>query len=600
MKQEIGLSKDDLRSHVSEFPTEPGVYIMKNSKDKVIYVGKAKNLRSRVRSYFSGDKDVKTAVLVKKINRVEYILTRNEFEALLLENNLIKKWKPRYNVNLKDGKSYPMIRVTADDFPRVFRTRTLVRDGSQYFGPFTNVQMIDKYLELVEKLFPLRKCRGKLKKRYHPCLYYHIGRCSAPCAGLIEREEYLEQVRGVVKLLSGDTDELAAEIKMQMDQAVAKLEFEKAAEHRDILSAIQGLTDGQQVVDFNRDNRDYIACAIEQNVGTCAVFQMREGRLQGSDLFHIEAYTTRKEILHQFILQYYNDDKKPPKYLYLQENIITSDLKFFFNKELESETKLMAPQKGRHSAILAMAYENARQDLARTIRRAGNTVALDELQQLFGLEKRPNRIEGFDIAQLSGKHPVASMVSFLRGNPDTGEYRRFHIRSLHGQIDDYKAIKEVVARRLTRLLNENQQLPNLLLIDGGRGQLNAAASVVNGLKLKTVHILALAKKNEEIYSLDSDTPLRLPDNSEALKVLQQVRDEAHRFATSFNKALRKKDINVSVLEGVPGIGPQRSRKLLETFGSIETIRETPDESVMKAGSLSQTQVKNLKHYLEEY
>ncbi|WP_455382494.1 excinuclease ABC subunit UvrC, partial [Salinispira pacifica] len=292
------------RKSIAHFPREPGVYLMKDASGKIIYVGKAKVLVNRVRSYFTGEKDVKTSVLIRKVAQIDYIITQNEYEALILENNLIKRWKPRYNINLKDGKTYPVIRITADEYPRVFRTRRIVQDGSEYFGPYPDVQSIDTYLELIERLFPLRKCRGPLKHRDHPCLYFHIGRCAAPCAGRINREEYLGHVDQIRKLLSGRTDTLLTDLHERMLKASEELRFEQAAELRDSIDAIRTLQAKQQVVDTDLDARDYVASASKEELATFVVFQMRNGKLLGSDIYRTHSYASVEEDLKQFLIQY--------------------------------------------------------------------------------------------------------------------------------------------------------------------------------------------------------------------------------------------------------------------------------------------------------
>ncbi len=305
------------RKSISQFPRNPGVYIMKDEAGKIIYVGKAKNLLNRVRSYFTGNKDVKTTVLVSKVASIEHIITQNEYEALILENNLIKQWTPRYNINLKDGKTYPVIRITAEEFPRVFRTRRIIHDGSEYFGPYTNVGNIDTYLELIERLFPLRKCRGDVVKRKHPCLYYHMGRCAGACAGKIDREAYAAHVEQIRKLLRGDTEELLEDLRRRMDEEVAGLRFEKAAELRDTIQAIEQLQERQQVMDYDLESRDYIAFAAKEELATFCVFQMRAGKLLGSDVFRTELFDIESEDLVQFVTQYYGATTKPPQRLFI-------------------------------------------------------------------------------------------------------------------------------------------------------------------------------------------------------------------------------------------------------------------------------------------
>ena len=588
---------NELKERARRLPLEPGVYIMKDERQAVIYVGKAKSLRKRVISYFNGSRDVKTRILISKVESIEHIITHNEYEALLLENNLIKKWKPRYNINLKDGKSYPVIRVTADEYPRVFRTRRIIQDGSSYYGPYPNVGTLDTYLELIEKLFPLRKCKGELKKRPSPCLYYHIGRCEAPCVGKVSAEEYGESVERVKSLLSGQTEELIASLDADMARASAALQFERAAELRDAISAIRNIGKEQEVVDFDPEVRDYVAFAHDEQLGSFIVFQMRGGRLLGRDLFRTEVYMSEEEALSQFLLQYYSTVHTPPARIYVSQPCDSTLLLEFFRKERQIEVSIELPQNDRQRSIINMALENGRQDIENRRRATANIPALEALKAALRLPELPRRIEGFDIAHLSGKHTVSSMVSFHDGFPDKANYRHFHIKSLGGKIDDFESMREVVARRYTRVVNEGLERPDFILIDGGKGQLGAAKEILDALGLE-VPLAGLAKRLEEVYLPGRSDPIRLPEGSPALKVLQAVRDEAHRFATSFNKRLREKDLSFQTLEKIPGIGEKRSRLLLETFGSTSAIREATPEEIAEKCRMSLQQADEVLSYLK--
>ncbi|HDQ15298.1 MAG TPA: excinuclease ABC subunit UvrC, partial [Sediminispirochaeta sp.] len=392
-----------VKASVEEFPHQPGVYLMKNSQDKIIYIGKAKDLRKRVGSYFSGKKELKTRVLVSKIHSVEYILTGNEYDALLLENNLIKEHNPRYNINLKDGKSYPAIRVTNEKYPRIFRTRRIIQDGSRYFGPYTEVGKIDTYLELIEKTFPLRKCRGPLKRRDHPCLYYHIGRCSAPCVGKISQADYMKHVEEAVKLLSGETEELLRGLHQQMEAAAAELDYERAAELRDRIQAVGTVGTEQEIVDFNMEKRDYVATVQRDTLCSFVVFQMRSGKMVGRDLFRAESFGTEEESFAEFFFQYYGNSNTFPDFIYIDSKVEARHLERFFHDELGRQVEVHVPREDRHSRILRMARENASQDVERRLKAIANIPGLEELKQVLALPKLPRRIEGFDIAQLSGK-----------------------------------------------------------------------------------------------------------------------------------------------------------------------------------------------------
>lgn len=597
MEKEKSTEDTTLRETAARFPPEPGVYFMRDGRGTVLYVGKAKNLRNRVRSYFSGDKDIKTRVLVRRISGIEYIVTKSEYEALLLENTLIKKHSPRYNINLKDGKSYPVIRITAEEFPRIFRTRRMVQDGSEYFGPFPAVQMLDTYLELVEKLFPLRKCKGRLKKRDHPCLYYHIGRCPAPCAGKISRKDYMKQVEGIRKLLSGETAGVIAGLKRQMNGASRRLDFEKAARLRDAIKAVGELEREQTVVDFDEESRDYIDYAVRDNLCTFVVFQMRGGKLLGRDLFRTGAWDTEEAVLEQFLLQYYFDPSRVAGTIYLRRIPGEWTVPDYFRRELGRDILFLPAENRRDLSVLNMVRENAEHDLRKRLHDMGNLPALEDLKALLDLRRVPLRIEGFDIAQLSGKHTAASMVSFLRGIPDRKSYRKFHIRTLDGEIDDFEAVREAVARRYTRVRNEGGEKPDLVLIDGGKGQVGAARGILDALGLDDVPVVGLAKRNEEIFLPGRKDPVLLPEGTPALRILQAVRDEAHRFATGFNKKLREKTLSLEVITSVPGIGEVRGRKILRKYGSREGIAEAAGYDIAKTAGISLEAAETLRERL---
>ena len=575
----------DLKEQVAEFPHSPGVYIMKDSSSRVIYVGKAVDLRKRAGSYFIGEKDIKTRFLVQRIASIEYIVTANEYEALVLENNLIKQWTPRYNVNLKDGKSYPVIRITADEFPRVFRTRRIVRDGSEYFGPYPDARSVDRYLELIERLFPLRKCKGKLKKRDTPCLYYHIGRCRAPCVGKISREDYAREVDRVRKLLSGATEELISDLKAEMEEAAADLKFEKAASLRDSIAAVVSVEEGQQVQDFQEESRDYLAVATAGRFASFAVMQMRGGKLVGRELYGNVSPQDEEELLFDFLLQYYTPDHRPPEIIYLSHRVNKALLGEFFSSQGWTECSVEVPEEGRHRSIVRMARENASMDVQKRQKASANLPALEELRIVLGLGSLPRRIEGFDIAHLAGKHTVASLVSFYNGNPDKKNYRSFNIRSLKGEIDDFQAMREAMARRYTRVLNEDLPRPDLVVIDGGKGQLNAALEIIRGLGLEDVAVIGLAKKNEEIFLPGRSDPVSLPETAEALKVLQAVRDESHRFATSLSRRQRSSELHLGRLTGIPGIGERRAAALIQEFGGIDGLSAASYEDLRNRGRL---------------
>ena len=524
---------------------------MKNAEGRIIYVGKARSLRNRVRSYFAGEKDIKTRLLVANIADIEVIITSTEYEALILENNLIKQWKPQYNIDLKDGKTYPVIRLTAEEFPRVYRTRRMIFDGSEYFGPFPKPQQIDIYLRLIERHFPLCKYRGSGKKRAYPCLNYHMGRCAGACCGKITREEYLKIVDGVRKLLSGHSDEVLRDLRERMKSASDQLEFERAARLRDQISAIEEVSVEQRVMEFTEEDRDYIAFAPCGESLVFVVLQVREGKLLGKEVFQVSESSPDEEALSHFVSRYYAERKSVPKAVYV-------------DKEVD---------------------ENAREEAAKASRGAAMTVALEGLKLDLALPDLPRRIEGFDIAHLEGTDTIASMVAFTDGKPDRKLYRAFSIRSLDGKIDDFESLREAVARRYTRVLNEELDRPDLILIDGGKGQLSAARGILTSLGLASIPVIGLAKKQEEIFLPGREDSLVLDEASPSLRLLEAVRNESHRFATKLNKKRRTKRLALTVLEGVPGVGQARSRRLMEVFGSVEAILAASVEDVQKRAGL---------------
>jgi excinuclease ABC subunit C len=581
------LNLEEIKASISDFPDSPGVYIMKDETGQIIYVGKAKKLRARVRSYFLTGRDVKTAALVKRIRAIDFVVTANEYEALILENNLIKQHSPRYNINLKDGKTYPVIRITKDEYPRIFRTRRIIRDGSDYFGPFADVKAIDIYLEVVDTLFPLRKCKGKLKKRDHPCLYYHIGKCPGPCAGLISKEDYQKRADDIRELLSEPPVHIKEDLRRRMQSASEKLEFEQAAELRDRLQAVETIASDQLVNDFDPESRDYIACHEHEGLISFVVFQMRQGRLVGTDIFRSRSFSAgeARDDLEQFIIRYYQEFRRRPSRIFLRPGEADENsLERFFAEQIDdtdrenkdsvppspdtTSIRVSAPETGRDRSLLNMAYENARQDSFKRAREIGDEEGIAELQKVFRLPKLPRRIEGFDIAQLHGKFTVAAMVSFHNGVPDKKEYRYFNIKSLKGKIDDYESMREAMARRYSRLINEKKALPDLILIDGGKGQLSAAMGILESLGLRGQPILALAKQDEEVFLPGRGLGVQLPEGTPGLRVLQAVRDEAHRFGTTLNQKQRNQDLELQVKD-VQGFGPRRSQQLLAEFTSYE-------------------------------
>lgn len=612
----------DLPRMARELPRAPGVYLLKDRRGQVLYVGKSKNLRARVGTYFNAGgagaaRDLKTLVLVSRVADFEVIVTHSEFEALLLENSLIKDRAPRYNINLKDGKSYPVIRLTNEEYPKVFRTRTIVLDGSEYFGPFPKVNRIDVYLTLIDKLFPLRKRGEVFKRRDQPCLNYHIGRCAAPCVGHIDAPAYQRRVAAVRKLLTGNSAELIRELRALMQQEAAALRFERAAELRDRIRAIGEVVDSEQdVVDFSREARDYVGCHQDGAHYTVTLLPVRHGQLLGKERFRLLDTASPDEVLPSFLLQYYAGIQTRPRSVFLRLPAAAAEL---LQRALDrtvlgpapgggadrgdaaasaagrrpARLHVKVPQRGKHARFLRLAEHNARVDWEtgeqQRADRDAKLSALEALRDALQLDATPRRIEAFDISHLQGRDTVASLVVFVDGSPEKQSYRHFKLRTLGDRVDDFAAMREVVARRYTRLVNDNRPLPDLVLVDGGKGQVSAAVHILRALELDHLPVAGLAKRNEEIFLPGRSHPVVLPATSPALRVLQSARDESHRFATGFNRRLRSKRVGLSLLESVHGIGRARSRRLLEVFGSVEALlAESPETIASRAGITRET------------
>ena len=609
----------DLPRLARDLPRVPGVYLLKDRRGAVLYVGKSKNLRARVATYFQDgrgwNRDIKTEVLASKVADFEVIVTRSEFEALLLENTLIKDRKPRYNINLKDGKSYPVIRLTNERFPKAFRTRTIVLDGSEYFGPFPKVNQIDIYLTLIDKLFPLRKRGAVFKERDQPCLNFHIGRCAAPCVGNIDAPEYQERVAAVRKLLTGKSADLVRELRARMQAEAKALRFEKAAVFRDQVRAISEVSDSDQnVVDFSREARDYVGFHRDGSHYTVALFQFRHGQLLGKERFRLVDEAPPEEVLPSFLLQFYAGVQTRPRTVFLRlpaaaaevlQNALDSTLAPAAGGRRVARLEVRVPQRGKHVRFLRMAEHNAQVEWeSGEKKRAGRDAqfrVLEELRTALHLDAVPRRIEAFDISHLEGSDAVASLVVFADGRPEKQSYRHFRLRSLDGKVDDYAAMREVVARRYTRAVNDNRPLPDLVLVDGGKGQVSAATRILRALELDSVPVAGLAKRNEEVFVPGRSSPVALPEGSAALRLLQAARDESHRFANSFNRRLRSKRVSPSMLEAVHGIGRVRSRRLLEAFGSVPAmLAASPETIAARAGVTRETAATLLAHLGQQY
>ncbi len=573
-------------------PLSSGVYLWRNPEETVIYVGKAKNLKNRLSSYFSGKKDIKTRLLISHASSIEYITTANEYEALLLENNLIKKYNPRYNICLKDGKSYPVLRITNEDFPRIFKTRSVLQDGSQYFGPFPDAYALDTFIDAIFRLYPLRRCRT-FKTRSSPCLYYHMGQCKAPCCSKISKESYNEYVGEISSLLeendsqkvnsSEKGDSAIQKLTDEMKAAAKELNFEKAARLRDGIKALMVMKNQNIVETFDSTDCDYIAHYREGELVSFTVLKIRHGKLLGRNNFREESLNEDDELLSEFMNVYYGEGNALPPIIYVPTQSGMDIVTRWVQEVFQCDTQIILvtdemESAGRHKAAMNMAFQNAREDIVRRLRERGDNPAMEELKNLLGLTALPVRIEGFDIAHIGGKFPVASLISFYNGNPDKKNYRYFRLKTTDGLIDDFASMKEAVSRRYTRLLNEQSELPDLILIDGGIGQVNAVYSVLQALSLD-IPVAGLAKRDEEIWLPHASKPVCLPKRSDALRLLQRVRDETHRFATSRNQKLRTKENVDSIFLEITGIGPKKAVVLQKKYTTLENLCNASESEI---------------------
>ncbi len=594
-----------LRDKLEELPPKPGVYIMKDEAGKIIYIGKAKILRNRVRTYFAHAPELnpKLAALKTKIADFELIVTDNEIEALILEANLVKKHKPRYNINLKDDKRYPFLMITQDDdFPRLLVTRSMRRDNGLYFGPYANVGGMRETYRMITRLFKLRTCKLKIPHpkgdgRYKVCLQYHIKRCDGPCVGLQSKEDYDKEVQKVIKLLQGKSASLLVQLGDEMKQLAAAQNYEEAARVRDQIRSIEGIMQKQKVVADHAVNRDIIAFARATSDISAVVLQLRDGLLIGRQNFHLKSASgdTESDIAESFIKQYYLTSKMVPEEVYCSFELEDQKLiQAWLSQRRGERVDLRIPQKGEKLRLIEMAEANARLLLQELLKqkqeRSSKLPAIvAALQKDLYLDKPPVSVCCFDVSNLGETDPVGSMVFFKNGKPLKRNYRHFKIKTVAGQ-DDFAMMREIVSRYFTRVLTGEADLPDLCIIDGGRGQLSAALEALKELGIDDLQICGLAKRLEEIVLPGEKRMLSLPRTSPSLKLLQRVRDEAHRFAITYHRSLRDKKTERSLLDAIEGIGDKRKELLLKTFGSLEAIRAADADqlnAVVKNKALSQ-------------
>ncbi len=596
-----------LEEKLKLLPTRPGVYLYRDKEGKVIYVGKALSLKNRVRSYFQpgAQQPAKTKVMLGKVADLDTIVTDSEVEALILEQNLIKEYRPRYNVMYKDDKSYPYLKVTlADDFPRVMITRRRVKDGSRYFGPYTRVGAINETLRLLKKIFAFRSCKQKtLPARERPCLNYHIKRCLGPCVGQVDQDKYREMINEMCLFLEGRQDDLIKRLAARMEKAAADLDFELAARLRDQLRALRDVIERQKIITSGFEDQDMIAAAGagDEDEACVMIFFVRGGKLIGREHFMLQGVESlcHEEIITLFLKQYYTDVDFVPKEVLLAAGVKEEQavIEKWLTGKKGSKVVLKVPQRGDKKKLVDMVMDNARLTLEqhltkKSLRREDTAEALAGLAQELGLADPPRRMECYDISNTQGTNSVASMVVFIDGKPANQQYRRFRIRTVNGP-DDFASIQEVLGRRFKRAAEEQKlldaglissreakffTLPDLVIVDGGKGQLSAARHVMRELGFSHIPAFGIAEREEHIFAEGCTNPIEINKNSPALRLLQRLRDEAHRFALSYHRNVRGKAGMKSLLDEVEGIGQVRRRALLKAFGSLREIEKaTPEQ-----------------------
>ncbi|MGZ4289593.1 MAG: excinuclease ABC subunit UvrC [Gaiellaceae bacterium] len=595
------MASDRLEAQLKRVPTAPGVYLLRDADGEVLYVGKAKTLRPRVRSYFqAGSSDTRQGIrtMASRVETIETIVTSSEVEALHLEQNLVKRHRPPFNVRLRDDKSFPYIAVTIeDDYPRVMFTRERHRRGVWYFGPYANAKKVRETLDVLNRVFRYRPCEGPQPGRHSgiPCLDYHIERCHAPCVGYISKEDYRDVIDQVVEFLAGDDRPIRRRLEQEMRQAAAEERFEDAARYRNRLHAIERLSERQAVERPSSGSVDVIGIAVSPERAAVQIFPLREGRMVDRHSFHLENAAGEElgEVLEQFCLEYYGSAPSiPPQILVPRGSGDTDALEEFLTERRGAHVEVRAPERGEKRRLQELAQQNAQlalvsETFVAETKRARRLESLEELREALNLESLPIRIECFDISNIQGQEIVGSMVVFEDAVAKKSHYRKFAVRSLDGQ-DDFGAMREVITRRFSRLAadpgsddwNESfAAAPNLVVIDGGKGQLSAALAAMQELDLPRVAVISLAKRIEEVFVPGRVDSILLPRESPALQLLQRIRDEAHRFAITFHRQRRDAAARTSVFDQLEGVGPARRRALLQHFGSAERVVEATQEEL---------------------
>ena len=573
------------KDRLKQIPKKPGVYFFKDTSSHILYIGKAKELRTRVRSYFQKNRhqSAKNISMIKKIRDVDWIVVSSEVEALLTEANLIKKYQPFYNVNLRDDKSFPYIRITKEPYPRVFITRTIVKDGSRYFGPYTDVIYLRRTLKAIRAIFPIRSCDFFIdddvieKKKISLCLDYHIKKCEGPCEGMVSEQIYGEMISNVIKFLNGRTNDIENSITEKMNNASHDLRFEDAGVFRDQLTAIKDFRERQRKVSADFKDRDIFALATDEDYGIAVVVRIRNGRINSREKLSLRNLDSSEESIFETILtRFYLESDFIPNEIVLPKEPTNSDqLIAFLKQKRKGSVKFKYAERGEKAKELRLAYQNAKLllgewKLNRMKRKDFVPKMVEQLKEDLQLKSSPRKIEAFDISHLGGTNTVASMVSFFDGKPKKNEYRKYNIKTVEG-IDDFASIREVVLRRYSRVKKEGLGFPDLILIDGGKGQLSMAVSALRELGLEYITVIGIAKRLEEVFVPGHSDPQNIPKSSSGLILLRRIRDEAHRFAITFQRTKRKKTSLKSVFDDIAGMGPSRVKKIMKDFNGIDEI-----------------------------
>jgi len=609
------LASNLITEQLNQLPASPGVYLMRDTEGNILYVGKAANLHHRVRSYFTARQKLSPKIqrMVAMVNDIDFYVTTSEQEAFILELNLIKRHRPRYNVRLKDDKTFPYLKIDLnEDWPRVYVTRRLEENGGRYFGPFASAKSVRQTLKMLKGIFPFRTCSKAITGTDpRPCLWYHIGKCLGPCIGAVSRQEYAEVIKQVILFLEGKQERVVKELESKMNKASEALDFEKAASLRDQIQAVNRVVEGQRIATTVRGEQDVIALAGDKDQACVQVFFVRGGKLIGRESFVLQGtrYESSSQIMTSFIKQFYDSAPHIPPLLLLQQPVEDAKIvESWLQGKRGAKVHIQVPRRGSKKKLVDIVAENARHGLEQLkIRQLASPkeleAALAEIERELHLPHPPLRMECYDISDIQGTAAVGSMVVFEKGKPKPPHYRRFRIKTVSG-IDDYAMLQEVLKRRFKRSQVSDTSapdtwaiLPDLVLIDGGKGQLNAALSAMRETGITSVPVASLAKENEEIFIPQKKEPVVLPRQSPGLQLLQRLRDEAHRFALTYHQKVHKKETFGSALDAIPSIGPKRKRALLKQFGSVQAIQEASIEELAAARGMTESLAKKIKEYL---